>query len=95
MNAYLHQITTTTMETAANTSKTTDTATPATMTVLLDKLSVWAGSMDTPVAVTGAEETPGAVDTPGAVGTPGTVDVPGAVDTPGAVGTPGAVDTPG
>ena len=43
------------METAASTSKTTDTATPATMTMLPDELSVWPGSMDSP----------GLVDIPG------------------------------
>ena len=66
MNTYLHQITTTRMQTAASTSTTTDTATPTTMTVLLDKLSVWPGSMDTP----GVVDTPVAVDTPGSVDTP-------------------------
>ena len=72
MNAYLHQITTTRMQTAASTSITTDTATPTTMTVLLDKLSVWPGSMDTP----GSVGTQGAVDTPGSVGTQGVAGTP-------------------
>ena len=58
------------METTANTSTTTDIATPATMTMLLDKLSVWPGS----------EDTPGAVDNPGTVDPPGAVDPPVAVD---------------
>ena len=70
MNAYLHQITMTRMQTAANTSTITDTATPATMTMLVDELSVWPGSVDTPVYSPGAVDTPGSVDTPGAVGTP-------------------------
>ena len=51
------------MQTAASTSITTDTATPATMTMLLDKLSVWSGSVET----AGSEDTPGAVDPPVAV----------------------------
>ena len=53
------------MKTAANTSTTTDTATPATMTMLLDELSAWSGSVDTLVAV----DTPVAVDPPVAVDT--------------------------
>ena len=65
------------MQTTANTSTITDTATPATMTMLLDELSVWPGSEDTP----GAADTPGAVDTPGAADSPGAVDPPVAVDT--------------
>ena len=73
---YLHQTTRTRMQTAANTSTITDTATPATMTMLLDELSVWPGSVDTPVAV----DIP-AVDTPGLVNTPVAVDPPVAVDT--------------
>ena len=48
------------MQTAASTSTITDTATPATTTVLLDELSVSPGFVDTA----------GVVDTPGAVGTP-------------------------
>ena len=60
------------MQTAASTSTITDTATPATTTVLLDELSVWPGAVDTS----------GVVDTPGVVGTPGVLDTPGAVGTP-------------
>ena len=58
------------METAASTSTITDTATPATMTMLLDELSVWSGSME----AAGSMDTPGAVNTPVAVGTPVAVD---------------------
>ena len=59
------------MQTAANTSTITDTATPATMTMLLDELSVLPRSMDTA----------GSMDTPGLVNTPVAVDPPVAVDT--------------
>ena len=53
------------METAANTSTITDTAMPATMTMLLDELSAWSGSVET----AGSMDTPGAVDPPGSVDT--------------------------
>ena len=65
------------MQTAANTSTITDTATPATMTMLLDELSVLPGSMDT----AGSMDTPGVVDTPGLVNTPVAVNLPVALDT--------------
>ena len=54
------------MQTAASTRTITDTATPATTTLLLDELSASPGLVDT----AGVVDTPVAVDTPGAVGTP-------------------------
>ena len=48
------------MQTAASTSTTTDTAIPATMTMLLDELSVWPGL--------GGVDTAGVVDIPGLSG---------------------------